>query len=222
MPIDNPWCGLDKATFAAGVQRSAGRLGRRFSGQLARRSGGALPDFPAAEDEGRRTGDGCSAAHFSQVRSRPPPLRGLGCLPTPEIHVPDFSPAPTADAGSMPVDAAAAIQAMAAGWMADGQLEPKTPCAQWAADAALSDAYAVGHNGLILHRSGGAWKQETAQVAESRSPRTSMVWRPPGCRVCGRRCGRDPATRRRHLDARRPGACHHGGAFGVTVRPAVK
>lgn len=80
--------------------------------------------------------------------------------------MPDFSPAPTVDAGTMPVDAGGADLAMVAGWTADGQIGAKdTLRAVWAADAALSDAYAIGHNGLILHRSGGAWKQETAQVA---------------------------------------------------------
>lgn len=92
-------------------------------------------------------------------------LAGLGCLPTPEIHVPDFSPVVTTDAGSDAATGGGDL-AMAAGWLLDGQVGAKdTLRAVWAADANLSEVYAVGHNGLILHRSGGTWQKESAQVA---------------------------------------------------------
>lgn len=94
-------------------------------------------------------------------------LAGAGCLPTPEIQVPDFSPAPSADAGADsaqpggPGDLGTTLH-----WGLDGQgVATDTLRAVWVADAALSQAYAVGHNGLILHRSGGIWKKEQALSA---------------------------------------------------------
>lgn len=98
-----------------------------------------------------------------------PALAGLGCLPTPEIHVPDFSPVAPADAGSAgdsaSPDGAGGDLGMLAGWAVDAQVGAKdTLRAVWT-DAAQSQAYVVGHNGLLLHRSGGTWQKEQAQIA---------------------------------------------------------
>lgn len=97
-------------------------------------------------------------------------LAGLGCLPTPEIHVPDFAPAPTADAGSggdlQPDGGGGGDLGAVTGWALEAQIGAKdTLRAAWAADQALGEAYVVGHNGLILHRSGGTWQKEQAQSA---------------------------------------------------------
>ncbi len=96
-------------------------------------------------------------------------LAGLGCLPTPDIHVPDFAPVPTADAGSggdLQPDAARGDLGSVAGWTLDAQTGAKdTLRAAWAADQGLGEVYVVGHNGLILHRSGGTWQKEQAQSA---------------------------------------------------------
>ena len=96
-------------------------------------------------------------------------LAGLGCLPTPEIHVPDFAPTPAVDAGSggdLQPDGAGGDLGTVAGWALEAQVGAKdTLRAAWAADQALGEAYVVGHNGLILHRSGGTWQKEQAQSA---------------------------------------------------------
>jgi photosystem II stability/assembly factor-like uncharacterized protein len=93
-------------------------------------------------------------------------LAAAGCLPTPEIQVPDFSPAPTADAGTgtdlAPVDGASGDLGTMLRWSLDGQaVATDTLRAVWVADAALSQAYAVGHNGLLLRRNAGVWQKET-------------------------------------------------------------
>ena len=108
----------------------------------------------------------------------------MGCLPSPDIQVPDFSPTPSVDAGLPAADLKPAVDgavpsadmAPAVRWMAEGQgVTTDTVRAVWAADAALSQAYAVGQNGLILHRSGGTWQKETAKTTAG-NPITSNLY----------------------------------------------
>ena len=89
-----------------------------------------------------------------------------GCLPDPEIHVPDFGLPPVADL-AMPVRMDGPSGDLGAPlWSADNQLASvETLRAAWVADPAISQAYVVGHNGTVLHRVGGDWKLEPVSDA---------------------------------------------------------
>lgn len=91
----------------------------------------------------------------------------FGCLPDPQITVPDFGPStstadmtmpPRLDGPGMPNDLGTGA------WVSDGNTATKEPLRGcWAADAMLSSAYAVGNNGAIVRRTGGTWQLEVAK-----------------------------------------------------------
>lgn len=90
----------------------------------------------------------------------------FGCLPDPQISVPDFGPStstadmavPRPDGSGMPNDLGSAA------WVSDGNTATKEALRGcWAADPMLSSAYAVGSNGAIVRRTGGAWQLEVAK-----------------------------------------------------------
>jgi photosystem II stability/assembly factor-like uncharacterized protein len=99
-------------------------------------------------------------------------VAGAGCLPDPTIIVPDFSAPPPMDMGVPPADLSHATPMDGPGadllpslkWAPDGAaVATDTVRAVWVADPALNQAFAVGQNGLILHRSGGVWTKEQAK-----------------------------------------------------------
>lgn len=91
----------------------------------------------------------------------------LGCLPDPQINVPDFGPSTsTADMAVPPPDGSGMMtnDLGAGAWVSDGNTATKEPLRGcWTADAMLSSAYAVGNNGAIVRRSGGMWQLEVAK-----------------------------------------------------------
>lgn len=92
----------------------------------------------------------------------------VGCLPDPQINVPDFGPSTSAADLTMPppVDGTGMpLNDLGTGaWVSDGNMATKEPLrACWAADTMLSSAYAVGNNGAIVRRSGGTWQIEVAK-----------------------------------------------------------
>ena len=106
-----------------------------------------------------RTGLGAGAAALCLWAA------GLGCLPDPVVHVPDFAPPPpVVDAAVPRPDGGPATDLGAATWAPDGtnaSTESLRGC--WVGDQALSAAYAVGNNGTILRRAGASWQVEVAK-----------------------------------------------------------
>lgn len=92
-------------------------------------------------------------------------LLSFGCLPDPDIQVPDLS------LGGVPVDAGVSPRSDGpigdlgvAHWTADLTLgTAQTLRATWVADGGPSEMFVVGQAGLILHRVGnGPWQVETS------------------------------------------------------------
>ena len=86
-----------------------------------------------------------------------------GCLPDPEIHVPDFA-VPQALLTDMAVPVSTDGPS---GDLGSAKWDPDTKVgatealrAAWVVDPGLSEIYVVGLAGTILHRSGGDWKRE--------------------------------------------------------------
>lgn len=96
-----------------------------------------------------------------------------GCLPSPDIHVPDFSPVPSVDAGMPAADlrppgdlGTAPDLAPAVRWTTEAKgVTTDIVRSVWVGDIALNQVFAVGNNGLILHRTGGTWQKEVAMSA---------------------------------------------------------
>ena len=91
-------------------------------------------------------------------------LLWAACLPDPPIAVPDFAPAVQSDGGMTPKMDAPSGDLGAARWNIYGTVTgAPTLRAAWVADPGLSEVFAVGQHGLILHRVGdGPWQPETS------------------------------------------------------------
>lgn len=94
-------------------------------------------------------------------------LTTAGCLPDPDIRLPDLSLGSAAvDGGDGGVSRSDGPRSDlgSATWQADSTAgSAQTLRAAWLSDAGGSEIYVVGHAGLILHKSGpGAWQSETS------------------------------------------------------------
>lgn len=89
-------------------------------------------------------------------------LATAACLPDPQIQVPDFAPSPVSDGGTVVRTDGPSGDLGTARWGAYGAVASAPLLrAGWVADPGLSEAYAVGHGGTILHRTGdGDWQVE--------------------------------------------------------------
>lgn len=95
-------------------------------------------------------------------------LLGAGCIPDPAISVPDFTPVPgPRDGGMTGTDAASPADMGAPMWQVDKVPSDKRLNGVWVDGAALAHVYAVGHEGTILHRTGGAWMAEMSGTTEN-------------------------------------------------------
>jgi photosystem II stability/assembly factor-like uncharacterized protein len=92
-----------------------------------------------------------------------------GCLPDPVINVPDLSPGSLVDGGMMTKMDAPAGDLGTARWSAEGMVPaPATLRAAWVADPGISEAFIVGHGGVVFHRvMNGAWMAETSGVTSN-------------------------------------------------------
>ena len=89
-----------------------------------------------------------------------------GCLPNPDISLPDLAvggPAVDGGDGGAPRLDGPSSDLGAAAWQGDSSVgTAQTLRAAWASDAAASEIYVVGHGGVILHRSAGTWQKEAS------------------------------------------------------------
>jgi hypothetical protein len=89
-----------------------------------------------------------------------------GCLPDPQIRLPDLAIAGSSvdggDAG-MPRADGSRSDLGTAGWQADtGVGTAQTLRAAWVAEGGSGEAFVVGHSGLILRFASGAWQREAS------------------------------------------------------------
>lgn len=89
-------------------------------------------------------------------------LATSACLPDPQIQVPDFAPVTITDGGTVVRMDGPTGDLGTARWSLYGTVASSPLLrAAWVADPGLSDAYAVGHGGAIVHRTGDAdWAVE--------------------------------------------------------------
>ncbi len=90
-------------------------------------------------------------------------LFGAACLPDPVINVPDLGTSTSDASMAMRLDGPRGDLGTS-GWNAYGTVAAApTLRAAWVADAGVSQAFLVGHGGVIFHRSGdGAWQAEAS------------------------------------------------------------
>lgn len=88
-------------------------------------------------------------------------LLAAGCLPDPDIKVPDFKPSGIVDLGKAPVDLATLPDAGRVRWVPDGAVPIGQTLRAIYVDSS-GQIFVAGHGGTILRRSGTTWTAEQA------------------------------------------------------------
>ena len=101
------------------------------------------------------------------------PLLASGCLPDPDIKVPDFKPSGIVDLGKAPLDMTTLPDAGRSRFVPDGAVPTGQTLRAIYVDAG-GQIFVAGHGGTILRRSGTVWTVE--QAIDGAAPITSNLY----------------------------------------------